>query len=711
MVMRHSRRILMSGAAVAALLIPANVSAERSTVSTAFSLNGAPGLVELPTAEVAPDSTFSVTYGTFGPMSRGTMSFQITPRLSGSFRYSGVDDLFSDAPGEDGVYHDRNFDLRFRLIDEGQYMPAVSIGLNDFLGTGIYSSEYIVATKSIGPRLRVTGGIGWGRLGSLDPIGSTGTRPANDVGEGGKPNWNQWFRGDFAPFGGISYAVTDKLTFKAEYSSDAYALEEVEGIYTRKSPFNFGLDYQVTDGLNVAAYYLYGNTVGASVTLMMNPRKPTSFSGVEEAPQSVRPRPSRASDPQAWSTDWITDPEARPGIQEALAEALAREGQILEAMSLTATRAELHVNNTRFNSPAQAIGRTARILTRGLPASVETFVIVPVENGVPLSAVVLKRSDLEALEHAPSSDIYNRAVITDVFSLEGDAPDPVATPGLYPRFTWSLTPYTVIGLFGADTSVAGELGLRLGASYEFTPGLILSGAVTKRVVGNLHNDPWVSDSVLPHVRSDIAEYHREGDPSIEHLTLAWYGRPGRDIYSRVTVGYLETMFAGISGEVLWKPVDSRLALGAELNYVQQRDFDQLFGLQDYSVVTGHVSAYYDLGNGFEAQLDVGRYLAGDVGATLSVDRTFANGWKVGAYATLTDVSAEEFGEGSFDKGIRLSIPLEWALGTPSRTRTNTDIRSLSRDGGSRLDVDGRLFDWVNEGHGDVLADRWGRFWR
>ena len=711
MVMRHSRRILMGGAAVMALVVPAHVSAERSTVSTAFSLNGAPGLIDLPTAEVAPDSTFSVTYGTFGPMSHATLSFQITPRLSGSFRYSGVDDLFAGAPDVNGVYRDRNFDLRFRLIDEGKYTPAVSIGLNDFLGTGIYSSEYIVATKSIGPRLRVTGGLGWGRLGSLDPIGATGTRPDNDYGEGGKPNWDQWFRGDFALFGGVSYAINDKLTFKAEYSSDAYALEETEGVYTRESPFNFGLDYQVTEGLNVAAYYLYGTTIGASVTLMMNPRRPAARSGWEEAPQSVRPRPSRASNPEAWGTDWIADPEARPGIQEALAEALAREGQVLEAMSLTATRAELHVQNTRFNSPAQAIGRTARILTRGLPASVETFVIVPVENGVPLSAVVLQRSDLEALEHAPSSDIYGRATIADAFALRDGGPDPVTTPGLFPRFSWSLTPYTVLGLFGADTSFAGEIGARLGASYEFTPGLVLSGAVTKRFAGNLHDDPWVSSSVLPHVRSDVGEYHRHGDPSIEHLTLSWYGRPGRDLYSRVTVGYLETMFAGVSGELLWKPVDSRLAVGGELNYVYQREFDQLFGVQDYSVVTGHVSAYYDIGNGFQAQLDVGRYLAGDVGATLAVDRVFANGWKVGAYATLTDVSAEDFGEGSFDKGIRLSIPLEWALGTPSRASVDTEIRSLSRDGGARLSVDGRLFDWVNEGHGDVLSDRWGRFWR
>ena len=65
---------------------------------------------------------------------------------------------------------------------------------------------------------------------------------------------------------------------------------------------------------------------------------------------------------------------------------------------------------------------------------------------------------------------------------------------------------------------------------------------------------------------------------------------------------------------------------------------------DYDVVTGYVSAYYDFGNGYLGQLDVGNYLAGDVGATVSVDRVFVNGWRVGAFATVTDVSADEFGE-------------------------------------------------------------------
>ena len=119
------------------------------------------------------------------------------------------------------------------------------------------------------------------------------------------------------------------------------------------------------------------------------------------------------------------------------------------------------------------------------------------------------------------------------------------------------------------------------------------------------------------MRSDGGLYAEHGDVALERLTLAWFARPGENLYSRVTIGYLERMHAGVSGELLWKPADSKLALGAELNYTKQRDTDGAFGFGEYNydVVTGHVSAYYDFGNGYLGQLDVGRYLAGDVGAT------------------------------------------------------------------------------------------------
>ena len=96
---------------------------------------------------------------------------------------------------------------------------------------------------------------------------------------------------------------------------------------------------------------------------------------------------------------------------------------------------------------------------------------------------------------------------------------------------------------------------------------------------------------------------------------------------------------------------------------------------------------------------------------MALDRAFANGWRIGGYVTLTDVPFEDFGEGSFDKGIRLSIPFDYVLGQPSRREISNTLTSLTRDGGARLVVDGRLYETVRDGHLNDLSDGWGRFWR
>ena len=173
----------------------------------------------------------------------------------------------------------------------------------------------------------------------------------------------------------------------------------------------------------------------------------------------------------------------------------------------------------------------------------------------------------------------------------------------------------------------------------------------------------------------------------------------------------ESMYAGLSTEVLWKPVNSRFALGAEVNRLRQRDFGQDLGLRAYQVTTGHLSAYYDWGRGYHTQLDLGRYLAGDWGGTLRLDREFANGWRVGAYATLTDVSASEFGEGSFDKGIMVTIPLDHVFGRPVGRKTEALLQPILRDGGARVKVDGRLYEKVRSYHQPEMRKQWGRFWR
>lgn len=54
--------------------------------SPSLNLYGATGLIDMPSAESQPDGALTMTTDRFGPIGRTTLSFQITPRLSGSFR-------------------------------------------------------------------------------------------------------------------------------------------------------------------------------------------------------------------------------------------------------------------------------------------------------------------------------------------------------------------------------------------------------------------------------------------------------------------------------------------------------------------------------------------------------------------------------------------------------------------------------------------------
>ncbi|MGB3279375.1 MAG: YjbH domain-containing protein [Pseudorhodobacter sp.] len=730
------KRIANARSAAILVLLTAPASAD---IQPSLNLFGATGLIDMPSGDAQPDGHLTVTSSHFGPISRNTLSFQITPRLSASFRFLGVRNWNKTAVCQPScttgidqfdTYYDRSFDLRFKVLNESRYLPAVTIGLQDFAGTGILSGEYVAATKNVTPNVKVTAGLGWGRLGSHGSIGSPfGVRPPINIGFGGNFNVNQWFKGPMSPFGGIEWKVNDRWTVKGEYSSDEYAEEAgTRGTFKRKNSFNFGVEYQPSDYYRLGAYYMYGSTVGIAGQFFIDPKTRRGGGIVDRAPGPIKPRPSRASDPEAWSADWVTQEDAAPILRGNVAKRLKNDGIIVESIGYTAGTVQVRIRNTRYYNNAQAIGRTARALSQTMPASVETFEIVPLANGVPASKVTVKRSDLEELEFSPNAIAQMQQRIS-VEGANGSAAGLSYDPDLYPAFTWSLGPTARFRFFDQKAPFKADVGVRATARYDLSPGLFVAGEVTQRIAGNLKDKPPLPDrGKLQPVRSAVYYYDREGDLAIEKLALHWHSKLSRDVYTRVSVGYLERMFGGVSTEVLWKPSGSRWALGAEVNYAKQRSPDQHFGFKlplsmyetdsgpkvgpsSYSTTSGHISAYYQISDSFHAQLDVGKYLAGDIGATLSFDREFANGWRVGAFATKTNVSAKDFGSGSFDKGIKIVIPLNWGLGTPSRKTTPIVLRPFRRDGGARLDVDGRLYESVRGYQAREIDSQFGRFWK
>lgn len=600
---------------VIALLVPLVVwghSAHSESVST----YGGPGLIDLPTAAVFKDGQLTFGISTTNQIIRNAVTFQFFENAYGTFRYTGVLDYTEE--GERNF--DRSLDLHFLLRQEDQY-PAVAIGARDIIGTGLYASEYIVASKKVSPSVTVTAGLGWGRLAGensfsnpLESINSNlGIREPGFDFSGGQFELQNLFRGETSVFAGVDWQVSPRLNFQLEFSDDDYNLEGRFGSTDIMSQLNVALQYNFGENFNGKIYALGGGNFGGQLNFIIDPTERWIVGGRESSPRPIEPRSSVAS------SSWIIAGET--ATRATLVDRFYAEGLRLEDLQISGPGAAVFFQNNRWDVEAQAAGRAARVLANTLPSNLEDFTVVFQERGVPISSVSTKRSDLEDLQYD-----YDAAWLTRVRADIGDANQVGVSEA---KLDYNFSPYTAFSFFDPQSPIRADVGAQLDLSYRVSPGFTFDGVFRYPLVGNLGDSDRESDSVLPRVRSESSLFARESDFEINRLTAEYIWRPAPKTFARVTGGYLESQFGGISAEALWHPIDSRIAYGAEINYVRQRDFDMLFGFQDLDVVTGHVSGYYGFGNGFQAQLDLGRYLAGDWGGTLTVNREFNNGVRVG----------------------------------------------------------------------------------
>ncbi len=379
-------------------------------------------------------------------------------------------------------------------------------------------------------------------------------------------------------------------------------------------------------------------------------------------------------------------------VAERVFAELDRQGFQGERFDMQGRRATVHFSQDRYRNPARAVGRGARAVAAHVPSHIEEITVVLTEIGVPVSQTTIMRKDLEnALrDHGSTEEIWQNALL-EAPSMEGGE-QAIENEDRFPKFSWSLMPKMRQQIGGPDDFFFFQFYGRASAQVQLSQGLTVSGAVAKDIYNNYDDLKLKSDSKLHRVRSDIAKYLKESDIWVDNLHLDYVTQLAPEVYGRASVGIFELMFAGIGGEVLYRPQGKRWAVGLDVNYVKQRDFDGLFGFQNYDVVTGHVSYYHRL-PWYEilATVSAGRYLAKDWGATLELSRTFDNGVTFGVFATKTDVSAEQFGEGKFDKGFFVSIPLDLFFTKHSRQHVGLTYRPVTRDGGQRLAIPKPLY--------------------
>ena len=104
---------------------------------------GGVGLLETRNARMRPDGSLEGGVAYRRQRTFWFLNFQPLPFLETSFRFAQR--LDGNSGNQDST--DRSFDIKLRLWDESEYLPAFVVGLQDFVGTGIYSGEYIALSK------------------------------------------------------------------------------------------------------------------------------------------------------------------------------------------------------------------------------------------------------------------------------------------------------------------------------------------------------------------------------------------------------------------------------------------------------------------------------------------------------------------------------------------------------------------------------------
>jgi hypothetical protein len=666
------------------------------------------GLIKTPSARFSPDATLSATLSFDEVADIYNISYQATPWAEATFRYA----IFNprEAVGSRDELRDRSYEVKFRLLRERSLLPQIAVGVRDILGTGAWEGEYIVATKAHGP-FDASIGLGWGRLGSRggvsNPLRIFGDgfdrRPTGSIGGdfGGESRGASFFRGDVGFFGGFSYQIPQKpIKLLVEYSSDVYAREVNLGTLDNPSPWNLGVQWAPVANVAITASWVRGDSMGINFSSKINTKANPSKKRGARFYSSTEPRAlSKAPenlDLSSWYARLLYDVE-RSGLR--LHSATLRPGS---------RTAQLELSNDSYALTSDAVQRALLMAQIHLPARVSSLDVLLRENGYiaptleyRLERVTADLSQLNKLSGSSRSSV--RETSSRLQILEGRTnPKPSNSTNYgYPKVNFGADLATRIQLMDPDAPLAGQIYAKLSARASLADNLDIWAVYGQDIYNDFSTDR-VSNSIIQRVRSDVNRYLVEGQSGLDQLYIEYRKSATPSLHYRAYAGILEAMYGGAGVEVLYAPFKSRVAVGATINALRQRGFEKNFEFLDYKTVTGYLSLFYATPfYNVDVAVHAGRYLGKDTGYTFEARRTFDSGFSLGGFFTRTNVSAEEFGEGSFDKGLFFRIPFNGLLPGNTRSAYTTILRPLERDGGRRLeDFSGSL--WFN--HRSVRYD-------
>lgn len=657
---------------------------------------GVIGLLQTPTARMAEAGEFRFHVSRVYPYVRSSVLMQPFDWLEAGYRYTDINNRLygeADISGTQSL-KDKSIDFKVRLIKETALWPQLAVGITDIGGTGLFSSEYVVANKRIG-NFDWSLGLGWGNLGASDnirnPLALIDKRFESRLGAtvitGGTVNASSFFRGTSALFGGVQYYTPwEKWLVKAEYDGNNYQNEPNANNRVQRTPLNLGVVYRYSPYLDMSVGIERGNTLMLGLTLHA-PLNRIHAPKVSDAP-SPRIVASRPAEEPIWAAT-AADIAAMANWS---VRQFSREGNVLQVV----------IDSPQGAHWNERIERIIAVLHRDAPAPIYAFELIFAEQGMPLTKRMILREPWvrQNIQRQARSESFHDA---GVAAMPATAlPSDKLWKAERPAFGYAIIPTWQQNLGGPDGFLLFQAGVATAFGLKLSEDTSIAGALNLGLLDNYDKFKYTAPSNLPRVRTFLREYTTSTRLTLPNLQITHVGKWGANQFYSVYGGYLESMYGGVGGEWLYRPWHSPLAIGIDANYVQQRSFRQNLGFDKadtqtgYRVATGHATAYWDTGwKSTHVKLQLGRYLAKDSGATLDVSRSFSNGVAIGAWATKTNITAEQFGEGSFDKGIYVRIPFDVMTTTRGGNAASLVYNPLTRDGGARLNRNFTLYNATN----------------
>ncbi len=655
---------------------------------------GQTGFIHMPDARVAPEGSLSIGYSYYKPYPTFWSSIGLFSRLEFSARYTRTMNVVAFESGSGfGDNKDKSFDAKLLLWPESKYVPAISIGTQDFLGTRIFSASYAALNKRIAD-IDISVGYGVDRI----------------------AGW----------YGGLRYKPSwhKPLGFVFEYDAYDYKNDPfVNQSRADKKPggVTFGLEY--TYGwLGSQVFYqdgYYGASLYFSIPLMEK----------EFIPKIDEPKPilsdSRPISYRPTIALWQSD----SSHVKALVTALELQDYKNVRVRLQGSRLDLSMSQTRISLMGRAVGRAVRTALLMGPSDMSSIKIT-YYNVKDLPVYSYHFTDLDELDHffqgnvtygelikylkveapAPSdlSDLEKEPYVGDI---DTDTPvDDVQLKANRDGHVLSISKQNTdlsrlsfiplnLSIFFNDPSGAFKYELYAKGAYEkqLARGLFFNTAATLRIVENVSDVTQPSNSELPHVRTDIAKYKAEGGLKLESFMLNKYLHSGNRWYARVTAGLYEEMFGGVGGQVLYLPSASSWAFDLSVDWLKQRDYQGGLKFLNYDTVTSLAAVHYTLkSQGLTITARAGQFLAKDVGVRMEFMRRFRSGARVGMWFTITD-GQDETPPGSpgnpyYDKGIMFYMPFGTMLTKDTQAGAGFALAPWTRDVGQMVKSPGDLYE-------------------